>query len=236
MAPAGAIFFAVQFALFLSMRKTLLLIAVLIISYIGRSQEMPPFREDILAFHKEDSLAFPIQQANLFIGSSSFTLWKDVNNYFPGKKILNRAFGGSTLQDLIHYRYDVLYAYNPGKIFIYCGENDFANDSTLTAMQVFERFKTLYALIRQKFAKTPIVYVSMKPSPSRQHLMQKFEAANGLLKNFLSTQRKTAFVDVYHAMLDANGQPLSGIWLADNLHMNGAGYAIWQRLLKKHLK
>ena len=44
------------------------------------------------------------------------------------------------------------------------------------------------------------------------------------------------FVDVSKVMLGANGKPLPDIWLADNLHMNAKGYALWTKLIGPVLK
>ena len=67
-----------------------------------------------------------------------------MQSYFQGYKIINRGFGGSSLPDVIRYANDIIFPYNPKEIVIYCGENDFAADSTLQAQTVFERFETLY--------------------------------------------------------------------------------------------
>ena len=118
---------------------------------------------------------------------------------------------------------------------IYCGENDFAGSDTVTAQLVFARFKQLFSIIRDHYAKAKITYISMKPSPSRFRLMPKMLEANLLIKNFLKKKRKTSFVDVYYSMLEADGKPIESIFLADKLHMNANGYAIWQKLIEPHL-
>lgn len=59
------------------------------------------FKSDILAFKKQDSIVFPPSNAILFVGSSSFTKWKDVSSNFPNYTIINRGFGGTTLLDVI---------------------------------------------------------------------------------------------------------------------------------------
>lgn len=200
------------------------------------SQTGQPFWQEVRQFKTEDSLHFPAANQVLFIGSSSFTLWKDVQNYFPKHKILNRAFGGSQLVDLIRYRYEVIFPYQPKQIVMYCGENDFAASDTVTVEIAVNRFKTLFSLIRAKFPGVPFAYVSMKPSPSRIHLLRKYEAANDSIARWLSGYKKTKFVDVFHAMLDANDEPISDIFLEDKLHMNAKGYAIWKQLLLPVLK
>src|SRR5437870_5399481 len=105
----------------------------------------PPFWNDIQNFKKQDSIHFPLKNAILFICSSSFTKWTDVQDYFPGYTIINRGFGGSTLLDVIRYAYDVILPYQPKQVVIYCGENDLAASDTVSATDVVQRFKTLFA-------------------------------------------------------------------------------------------
>ena len=199
------------------------------------SQENIPYWNEVQALKKKDSIQFPAANQVLLIGSSSFTMWKDVQDYFPKHKMLNRAFGGFSLVDLIRFRYDVIYPYHPKQIVMYCGENDFASSDTVTVETVVQRFKTLYGLIRARFAITPLLYVSMKPSPSRVHLMKKFEEANNQIAMFLKADKKAAYADVFSKMLQPDGTPMTDIFLGDNLHMNAKGYAIWKKVLEKLL-
>jgi lysophospholipase L1-like esterase len=194
-----------------------------------------PFADEIAAFKKKDSVSAPAKNAILFIGSSSFRLWQDVNTYFPGYHIINRGFGGSTLLDVIHYAEDVIQPYNPRQIVIYCGENDLASSDTVTAEVVMKRFEILFYLTREYHPKTPIAFVSIKPSPSRQRLMPEIVKANELIKEFLSKRNKTVFIDVYHPMLLADGNPMPDIFREDKLHMNAKGYAIWQKTIAPFL-
>lgn len=194
-----------------------------------------PFANEIAAFKKQDSLSFPGTGKILFVGSSSFAFWKDVQQYFPEYPIINRGFGGSSLTDLIRYAPDVIFPYEPRQIIIYCGENDFAGDTSLYPSQVAQRFFDLFNLVRAKYKKVPIAYISMKPSPSRQHLMARFNVANVMIKNFLKKKRRTAYIDVYKAMLKENGLPKDEIFLADKLHMNAEGYNIWKKIIEPYL-
>lgn len=190
-----------------------------------------PFKQDIQSFLREDSAKPPAAGQVLFVGSSSFRMWQDVQTYFPTVPIINRGFGGSTLKDVIYYEKQIIAPYKPRKIVIYCGENDFAESDTVEATMVLERFKTLFAMIRQDLPGVPVIFVSIKPSPSRQHLMPKMALGNQLIKRFLRKQKKTAFVDVYHKMLNTKGEPRPELFLEDKLHMNRQGYLIWQKAL-----
>ena len=194
-----------------------------------------PFMSEIKAFRKADSIATPPKNAILLIGSSSFTKWKDVQEYFPEHTMLNRGFGGSSLTDVIYYANDVVLKYQPKQILIYCGENDIAGSSTVNADTVFERFKILYGIIRSKFKKVHIAFISMKPSPSREKYLVTMQKANERIKSFIEKQKKAAYIDVYHSMFDADGKILTHIFLSDKLHMNAAGYKIWQGIIAPYL-
>jgi len=212
-----------------------LTIMLLLLSAGGWSQGNIPYWNEVQALKKKDSLSFPAPNQVLLIGSSSFTMWQDVQEYFPRHKILNRAFGGSTLLDLVRFLYEVIYPYQPKQIVMYCGENDFASSDTVTVDMVVQRFKLLYGLIRAKHPKVPFLYVSMKPSPSRAHLMIRYAEGNRRIKEFLATETKTSFADVYSKMLKPDGSPMDDIFIADKLHMNAKGYAIWQKILEPYL-
>ena len=218
------------------MKKIKIVLLVLLWAGILFAQDQKPaFWDDIQAFKKQDSVSFPPKNAILFIGSSSFTMWKDVQQYFPSYRIINRGFGGSSLPDVIRYANDIILPYQPKQIVIYCGENDVAASDTVTGKLVFNRFKQLFTIIRNRYPKVKVTYVSMKPSPSRQLLLSKMINGNELIKKYLSSKKRTSYVDVYMEMIDDEGKPRPDLFLDDNLHMNKTGYAIWQKLIEPHL-
>lgn len=204
----------------------------LLICIAGLAQTKPPFAQEVAAFKKQDSLHFPEKGMILLAGSSSFTMWKDVQSYFPNKYIVNRAFGGSSLTDLIRFQQAIFFTYQPQQIVIYCGENDFATGEDITSDTVVNRFQQLFFSIRHYFKKVPIIYVSLKPSPSRKKYLPLFISTNNHIRKFLAKQKRTAFVDIYNDMLNQSGLPNPTLFLADSLHMNAKGYAIWQKKME----
>jgi lysophospholipase L1-like esterase len=213
------------------------ILGLLLIAQVQTTQAQTlPYYSEIQAFKKQDSISFPPKNAVLFVGSSSFRKWTDVQSYFPNRTIINRGFGGSTLPDVIRYANDIILPYYPKQVVIYAGDNDLASSDTVTATTVANRFKQLFYIVRNGLPKATITYVSIKPSPSRTKLRSKMEEANSMIKDFLRSQKKTSFIDVYNPMLMANGQPKPEIFLSDSLHMNEQGYAIWQKEMKHYLK
>jgi len=214
--------------------KRILAALLVCLSFVLSAQDRP-FWKDIRSFQISDSLHRPPANAIVFVGSSSFTMWKNVNQYFPGRTIINRGFGGSSLPHVIEYADEIVIPYKPRQVVVYCGENDFMSD-TVTSEMVVERFRHLFSLLRKQMPRAEILYVSMKPSPSRQHLMPQFSSANAAIRDFLKKKRRTTYVNIWDDMLDNQGKPRKELFLADMLHMNEKGYAIWQKALEPHLR
>ncbi len=194
-----------------------------------------PYWKEIQEFKRIDQTNGIPKKPILLVGSSSFTKWTDVQNYFPGKTIVNRAFGGSRLIDLNNYAEELLNPYKPKQIVIYCGENDVATDNP-TASEVFERFKTFFGKIRAKYPKVPVAYVSIKYSPSREQFWPIVTEVNQLIESYLKTQKRTEYIDITKVMNDSNGKVRTDIFLDDMLHMKPEGYRLWTEVMMPYLK
>ena len=217
------------------MRNLILIVIFCFTAQFVEAQSSPAFWNEITAFKKKDSIQKPPTNAILFVGSSSFTKWQDVQSYFPGYTIINRGFGGSTLQDVIRYTYDVILPYQPKQVVIYCGENDLASVDSISVDEVVNRFKTLFSMIRINLPKANIAFVSIKPSPVRVSIQTNVKATNNVIKKFIASQKNASFIDIYDAMLDAKGQMREELYVGDRLHMRPAGYVIWQKAINPYL-
>ena len=192
--------------------------------------------DDVQNFKKLNAENPPQKDAILFLGSSSFTRWTDVGQYFPDKVIINRAFGGSRLADLNYYAEDLLNPYSPKQIVIYCGENDIVYKDKPNAEEVFKRFKQFYNTVRTQFPKANIAYVSIKYSPSREQFWPIMKKANKKIKCFLQWKKNANFIEINNAMKDENGNVRKDIFVEDMLHLNSDGYKIWTKVMYPYLK
>ena len=211
-----------------------LFFAFILNSLLFFGQEKPYWKE-IQEFKKTDQTNGIPKKPILLVGSSSFTKWTDVNDYFPGKTIVNRAFGGSRLLDLNNYADELLNPYKPKQIVIYCGENDVAMDNP-TATEVFERFKTFFGKIRAKYPKVPVAYVSIKYSPSREKFWPIVTEVNQMIESYLKTQKRTEYIDITKVMNDSTGKVRTDIFVDDMLHMKPEGYQLWAKVMEPYLK
>jgi len=218
------------------MKKIFAAFLLLSFAIIFSQEKKPMYWQDIQNFKKLDQESTPPKNAILLIGSSSFTKWQDVSDYFPGKVIINRGFGGSRLTDLNYYSEDLLNPYQPKQIIIYCGENDFADDAKLKANVVVDRYKTFYRKIREKFPNIEIDFISIKYSPSREHLWPQMKEANKKIAKFMKKEKNADFIDITKVMNDANGNIRKDLFVEDMLHMTPEGYRLWTEVMKTYMK
>lgn len=200
----------------------------------SNAQNKPAFWDDIQQFKHSDSISRPPKNGIVFIGSSSFTNWKELETVFKDYKAINRGFGGSTLAQANYYIADLVYPHEPKQVVIYSGENDIASDQ-ITALQALDRFGAFFTNVRKRFPNAVVTYISIKNSPSRINYAATMTHANELIKNYLASYKNTSFVDVNSKMLTKNKELRPELFLEDMLHLNAAGYAIWIKEITPYL-
>ena len=194
-----------------------------------------PFDNEIRAFKHQDSLSFPKPDGILFIGSSSFRLWGDLEQRFPNQPIIKRGVGGCELSNIVNfYTPYILFPYHPRKIFIYAGENDIAYGHS--ADSVLVNLKKLYQMIREKLPEAKIYYLSIKPSPSRAYYQADDLRANEQINNYIKGLQNCMYLDMNEAIYKpGTTQPDSALFRPDYLHLNSKGYDRWQKILEPYV-
>lgn len=213
--------------------KKLILLLLLVSFYIVANAQYPR-----ASLWTADMSGFAAQDANgvkkdvvLFAGSSTFTMWSSLKTDFPNSKVLNRAFGGSMMTDLIYYFNQVVAPYSPRQVVLYEGDNDLYG-TTKTPEQFMDDVIAMTRLINIYYPNAKILLVSIKPSPSRSSAFAKYQAANMLMKNYADKFDYIDYVDTWTPMLKQDGTPNETLFGSDMLHMNASGYALWKSILE----
>lgn len=193
----------------------------------------PAWETDMQRFEAADAQSPPPRGGVLFIGSSSIRFWDTLAQDFPGVPVINRGFGGSELRDSTWYADRIIVPYAPRQILIYAGDNDL--NAGRTPQQLRADFVAFVERVRRDLPKAKIAYISNKPSPSRAQLLPVQREANTLIAAE-AKRLGVDYIDIFTPMLDASGQPDESLFVEDRLHMNRAGYVIWQRAIAPYLK
>ena len=187
------------------------------------------FEPEIRAFEAADRAQPPPLGGIVFIGSSSIQNWTNVAADFPGVPVLNRGFGGSTLADVVYYAGRILLPYRPRLVVLYAGDNDLAMGRT--PERVVADYEAFIARVRSGLPAARVVFVSIKPSPSRRAFIPRMRETNERIRAIIARDSLQAYVDVFTPMLDPAGQPRPELFMADSLHMTRAGYLLWRARL-----
>lgn len=188
---------------------------------------------DMAEFAARDAADPPPRDAVLFIGSSSIRKWTTLAQDFPGTAVINRGFGGSEVRDSTYYADRIVVPYKPRMLVFYAGDNDL--NSGRSVQQVVQDTFAFIARIRQDLPDVPVVYISIKPSPSRAALLPQMRQANAQIARRAAQLKDVYFVDVFTPMLGADGQPRAELFEPDMLHMKPEGYALWAELLRPYV-
>ncbi|MDZ4659354.1 MAG: GDSL-type esterase/lipase family protein [Bythopirellula sp.] len=207
----------------------------LVFSATSRAAEYDTTRwqDDIDAFVRADQTSSVEPGGVVFVGSSSIRMW-DLEKSFPGKEYLNRGFGGSEIVDSTHFFTELVAQHQPRLVVFYAGDNDISAGKLPS--QVASDFLDFAELFLSQLPDSKLIYISIKPSIARLKLADKMREANKRIAAECAKNDKFMFLDVWPVMLDQAGQPRGDIFLEDGLHMNDAGYKLWNELLTPHLE
>ncbi len=192
------------------------------------------WRPDLDGFASADKQRRPEQGGVLFVGSSTIRQWRNLAQDFRQQPvIINRGFGGSTLAACNFFAKELVVQYRPAQVLVYAGENDLTIGRT--PQDVLDSFRRFAETVRGELPSARISFISIKPSPSRKALLLAIQQTNRLIAGYLEKLPNSQFIDTHSAMLTAKGNPRPELFQPDMLHMNDAGYALWQSIIAPHL-
>lgn len=196
----------------------------------------PPRWDAAFAAFAADDVAHPHPAGGvLFVGSSSIRLWSNLEDQFKNLPVvIKRGFGGSQLSDCVKNLSRLVLRYRPHTVLVYAGDNDLAAGTA--PQEVLHRFTAFVDGVHRELPETRIVYISIKPSPSRIRLLSKIRETNTLIEDYADNADEVDYIDVFTPMLDASGQPRADLFRDDALHLNAQGYALWKRIIGPHVR
>jgi lysophospholipase L1-like esterase len=196
------------------------------------------FEKEIVAYEKQDSIALPAKGMKLFIGSSSFRLWKSFDTDTKGMNAFNRGFGGSTFKDALYYFDRMVVKYQPFWVFVYEGDNDLASGQS--PEEIAAQFEEFSSRLAKQVPGAKLVFVSARPSLARETMKAKQQDLNQRIAAISAKKKGHFVIDMHSPFYYADGSLMQDIFVADKLHLNEKGYAIFakqiQNFVEKHAK
>lgn len=189
--------------------------------------------KEIAAFEADDA-ARPFAPGGIvFVGSSSIRLW-DLAAAFPGKRVLNRGFGGTQIADSVQHVERLVLRHRPATVVFYAGDNDIS--AGRTPLQVRDDFRAFVQKVHAALPTARIAFVGVKPSLARWARIAEVREANRLVRADCDADDRLGFVDVDGPMLGWDGKPRADLFVSDGLHLSPKGYALWNVLVTPFLE
>jgi lysophospholipase L1-like esterase len=187
------------------------------------------YEEEVCALERRLRGSPPPAGPLVFYGSSSMRLWDSLADDFPQQGVLNLAFGGSTLAACAWFFERLVVPCRPRAIVCYAGDNDLGDGRS--PEEVLASFRELLEKVARYCPEAPFTMLAIKPSPSRWDLADRIRTTNEEMRRELSGWKNRYFIDLFPAMLGADGRPDPSLFLEDGLHVSAEGYRIWRMLL-----
>lgn len=106
----------------------LVVVSLVAFSFQLQAQQLPDperFENEIRRFEEQDRISPPPEGAILLTGSSSIARWNNqAKQALAPLTVIPRGFGGSVMNDVLHYLDRVALTYKPRAVLIYEGDND----------------------------------------------------------------------------------------------------------------
>ncbi len=174
----------------------------------------------------------PAKDALLFTGSSSIRRW-DIEKAFAPRRVLNLGIDGAHLEHIVRFADRLILAHRPRVVVLYAGDND--TTAGKTPERIRDDFIELVDLLQRQLPESLVVFISIKPSIARWHVIDAVTKTNTLIAKICAQHAHLTYVDVFTAMLGVDEKPNASLYANDQLHLSEEGYALWRKLLLQHL-
>ncbi len=229
------------------MNKTvgaLLLIGVILLAWFGTklfseiakaaNDDPLVWEQDIQAFVAETKHGIP-EKPIVFVGSSSFRLWKSMAEDLAPLSVLNRGLGGSRLGDIEYWADELVNINSPLAVVVFCGTNDIRPDAAAEPEALLKTYQAFVQRIRVASPDVPVYFVGITPSPRRWDVWNIAQQTNQLIREWSDAQPQLHFIDTGAALLGDDGLPNPQNYIFDGLHLSEKGYKIWTSIIKPRL-
>lgn len=178
----------------------------------------------------------------VFLGDS-ITDFYDLGQYYSGLPVINSGINGNNTRDVLESLNDRVYKYNPSKVFILLGTNDYV--SLRRNESIKENITKIVEEIHKNRPLAKIYIESIIPITVvddecihydfiRVRDNKEIEDANEILKK-ICKEKDATFIDTYSLFYDER-EGLKLEYTKDGLHLNDNGYRVLTDELMKYIK
>lgn len=185
---------------------------------------------------KEKVVTPTILNENYIFLGDSLTHRYDLKKYFSNKPVVNSGEDGYKTTDLIERLDEMVYEYNPSKVFILIGTNDLTEEN-FDINTIVDNIKEITQKIKKNRPHATLYIESLYPVDServKNRNNKDIQEINKLLKQICKDENMT-YIDIHSILKDESGD-LKKDYTEDGIHINESGYQKITDTLNKYLK
>lgn len=157
----------------------------------------------------------------VFVGSSTFDRWSDLQSHFPSFCTVNNGISGFCLNDIISHYIKLIKERDPKIIVLYYGDNDI--DTNKNLLQLKYEQQLLFSMIEKYNSESKVVLISIKHSPARDYQKVIQKSFNMYNDEIFRNMSNYTFFDI-NSILLINDKYQQDKYQKDRLHINDKAY------------
>jgi len=174
--------------------------------------------------------ARPAPAGIVFVGSSIFHRWTNLQAQMAPLPIVNLAFDGAVTEDMLRLIDSRVVPARPRVVAYYCGSNDVSVGESAGA--IVGRIRQFIDRVAKALPGTQVVFVSVNRAPEKQDRWDVVDDVNRQIEQYAKSHPRVTYVDVNPALFNADGSSRMELFLGDRLHLRPAAYEAFTRILK----
>ena len=184
---------------------------------------------------KEVKVVNNVLDSNYVFLGDSITAGYDLEEFFSDLPVVNSGVSGYRAKDILSRLDNMVYRYNPSKVFLLIGTNDISRGKDKE--YIIGRISKIIDEIKENRKYTEIYVESIYPINSNKVKNRKNDFINELnieIKS-LCKEKEINYIDIHKLLVDDNGE-LKEEYSDDGLHITYEGYEVITQELEKYLK
>lgn len=178
--------------------------------------------------------ARPAPAGIVFVGSSIFHRWTNLQAQMAPLPIVNLAFDGAVTDDILRLVDSRVLPRRPKVVAYYCGSNDISLGEP--AGPIVARIRQFIDRVTTALPESQVVFVSINRAPDKQDRWDVVDDVNRQIQKYAAANGHVTFVDVNPALFNADGSSRIELFMNDRLHLRPAAYEEFTRILKPVLE
>ena len=214
------------------MKKSIFLVLVFLSALSSSFAQQHPFEQEVRRLSEQlDSLGWN-PGTTVVTGSSTIRMWRSLTEISGREVVLNTGFGGSKASDLERYLFPLVLKFDPKRVFIYEGDNDLW--AGVAPEEILASLDRIVTRIQLAVPNAKIYLIGAKPSPSRWAKKDLYQSFNQQLEKYSQRKEGVSFIDTWATLTDSAGNARPELYIKDQLHLNEAGYILWNGVFKSY--